>query len=53
MRKTFSGERTGPRSPVSSADGEAVRVKKKHECSAREEDAAEALHTTKSGGGAA
>ncbi|KAK1681730.1 hypothetical protein QYE76_042578 [Lolium multiflorum] len=34
MRKTFSGERTGLRSPVSSADGEAVKVKKKQECSA-------------------
>jgi hypothetical protein len=34
MRKNFSGERTGPRSPASSADGEAVRAKKKLECSA-------------------
>ncbi|KAK1613071.1 hypothetical protein QYE76_036744 [Lolium multiflorum] len=35
MRKSFAGEGTDPRSPASSADGEAVKVKKKQECSAR------------------
>jgi hypothetical protein len=53
LRKTFPGEGTDLRPATSSADGEAVKVKKQRECSALEEDAAEALRTTRSGEGAA